>query len=296
MGLLSDQSLDALAEVVTGGSGVSGIPEEKRHGVYRAGYKLPGFFDALSLPIKFDLQKQSRVFAVREYLGRFNDRPDAEQIYGKIICAALNPRAYIQLKPLLERSLRFLNDHLEFDGFEVALTGKELRLRRLAESAPAPDRLIRSSTDLNNERVNELVQRALANADGHPDIAITDASSMVESVCAALLQQMGVEPPKSKDIDGYINLVMKQLNLHPSRTDLPEDILADVKQILGGIMTVTKGVGALRTHGGNAHGSPTGKRRVDGRIARLVIHSASAVALFLLETWRQQKGKASPSD
>ena len=48
------------------------------------------------------------------------------------------------------------------------------------------------------------------------------------------------------------------------------------------------GVGALRTHGGDAHGREKGYARVDARIARLAIHAASTAALFLIETWRRK--------
>ncbi|MDI5930061.1 abortive infection family protein [Rhizobium leguminosarum] len=39
-------------------------------------------------------------------------------------------------------------------------------------------------------------------------------------------------------------------------------------------------------HAGDAHGRERGFKRVDPRIARLAIHSASAVAVFLIETWQ----------
>ena len=49
-----------------------------------------------------------------------------------------------------------------------------------------------------------------------------------------------------------------------------------------------QGVGALRTHAGDAHGRERGFRRIDPRIARLSIYSASAVILFLIETWEKK--------
>src|SRR3546814_1403226 len=60
-------------------------------------------------------------------------------------------------------------------------------------------------------------------------------------------------PPK-KDIDGLIRAVQGPLGLSPGRSDLPPEIEADIRQTLSGPTSVAKGIGALRTHGGDAHG------------------------------------------
>ncbi len=63
----------------------------------------------------------------------------------------------------------------------------------------------------------------------------------------------------------------------------------DIKQILTGLISVTSGIGALRTHGGDAHGRGRKKTPVDARIARLAIHAASTASLFYIETWNRMK-------
>jgi hypothetical protein len=78
------------------------------------------------------------------------------------------------------------------------------------------------------------------------------------------------------------------LGLSPGREDLPSEVADDVRQVLSGLHTAIQGIGALRTHAGDAHGRERGFRRIDARIARLAIHSASAVALFIIETWQQK--------
>lgn len=61
-----------------------------------------------------------------------------------------------------------------------------------------------------------------------------------------------------------------------------------IKQILGGLANVAGGIGALRTHAGDAHGRGRGTPRVDARVSRLAVHSASTLALFLIETWQKR--------
>ena len=100
--------------------------------------------------------------------------------------------------------------------------------------------------------------------------------------------------PPRKDIDGLISAVQAPLGLSPGRTGLPPEIEADVRQVLGGLTSVAKGIGALRTHGGDAHGREKGFKRLDARIARLSINAAGSLALFLIETWEMHQHRALP--
>jgi Abortive infection C-terminus len=97
-----------------------------------------------------------------------------------------------------------------------------------------------------------------------------------------------------KDIEGLIRAVQEPLNLSPGRMDLPAEIEADIRQVLGGLTSAAKGIGALRTHGGDAHGREKGYRRIDSRIARFAINAASSIALFLIETSERQQRRALP--
>jgi hypothetical protein len=136
--------------------------------------------------------------------------------------------------------------------------------------------------------VSRDLDRALGNAKEDPEDAVTAACSTVESVCRSILIELGQPLPDRKDIKGLFNSVRKLLGLSPDRPDLDPVIAEDVRRILGGLGTVVEGIGALRTHGGDAHGRERGFARVDHRIASLAIHAASTVALFLIETWQRK--------
>ena len=113
--------------------------------------------------------------------------------------------------------------------------------------------------------------------------------SLVEAVCRSILVELKLALPAKKDVEGLIRAVQEPLNLAPGRSDLPAEIEQDVRQVLGGLTSVAKGIGALRTHGGDAHGREKGFRRIDPRIARLALNSASSLALFLIETWERKE-------
>jgi hypothetical protein len=138
------------------------------------------------------------------------------------------------------------------------------------------------------------IARALPNLKDDPEDAVTAACSLIEAVCRSILIELRLPLPAKKDIEGLLKAVQEPLGLSPGRTDLPHEIEQDVRQILGGLTSVAKGVGALRTHGGDAHGRERGFRRLDARIALLAINAASSIALFLIETWERKERRALP--
>src|SRR5690606_16453788 len=137
------------------------------------------------------------------------------------------------------------------------------------------------------DSVKEDFEKSLEAVESDPEGAVTAACSTVESVCKCLLDDMKAKYPNKQDIQGLVTAVNGRLNLSPGRKDLPAEIAADIKLILSGLISVTSGIGALRTHGGDAHGRGQKRYRLDARIARLAIHAASTVSLFYIETWKR---------
>lgn len=127
---------------------------------------------------------------------------------------------------------------------------------------------------LDFDTVQRDISRALASAADDPEDATTAASSLIESVCRSILIELNLPLPAKKDIDGLVRAVQEPLGLSPGRMDLPTEIEGDIRQVLGGLTSVAKGIGSLRTHAGDAHGRERGYRRIDPRIARLAINSA----------------------
>jgi hypothetical protein len=156
------------------------------------------------------------------------------------------------------------------------------------QAPPALSRLSGTADVLNFDTVSRDLNRALESAQRDPESAVTSACSTVESVCRSILIELSDELPAKKDIKGLFNAVKKPLGLSPDRTDIDPQIADDVRKILGGLATVIEGIGALRTHGGDAHGRERGYARMDARIASLALNSASTVSLFLIETWQRK--------
>lgn len=126
--------------------------------------------------------------------------------------------------------------------------------------------------------------RALENVESSPREAVSAASNILESLCRVYIAEEGLDLPQKQDLKPVWTAVRKHLGFDPS---VVED--QDLQQILSGLISVVEGIGALRTHASSAHGSGKKSYKLEPRHARLAIHSAHTVALFVLESWSKRR-------
>ena len=136
----------------------------------------------------------------------------------------------------------------------------------------------------NIESINLEFDRAISNIEANPREAISAACNILESVFKVFIEDEGLEMPRKKDLKPTWAVVRDSLNFDPSRI---ED--RDLKEILSGLAGVISGIGALRTHASSAHGAGKKIYRVEPRHARLAVHSAHTMVLFVLESWEAKK-------
>ena len=135
--------------------------------------------------------------------------------------------------------------------------------------------------------INEEFERALRNVEMNPREAVSAACNILESICKTYIEDEGLEMPSKQDIQPVWSVVRKDLGFDPGRV---ED--RDLQEILSGVITVVHGIGALRTHASSAHGAGKKAYRLEPRHARLAVHSAHTVALFVLESWDKRRQSA----
>lgn len=285
---LSPQSIDAVAEIISGGAAYAGAPQPV--GLYRSGPQIEKFMRTCNVDFSVD---GSRMPSLVQCLININNSSQPEDVLPRIIEAAADPRDFIREPERHTAVVDYLNRALRFDGFEVQQQGGQMRLVEAGKGVPVLSELAGLAEMIDFDTVSRDLDRALASAATDPEDAVTAACSTIESVCRSILVELGAPLPAKKDVQGLYNAVKQPLGLSPDRSDLDPIIANDVRQVLSGLATVIGGVGALRTHGGDAHGREKGYERVDARIARLSIHAASTAALFLIETW-QRKFPARP--
>jgi hypothetical protein len=281
--------IKALVDTVTGGSGNDTAPPI---GIYRSGSKIEQFF--LDCGIDMGIGASSRVPATTEALRRAAAGHDADEVLKRIILKVCDPREYFSEPEKAHVVRDHLNRVLEPDGLAVMIVNGAAVLVERSASGGIVEPFINKVAILDFDTVQIEIARALPSLKDDPEDAVTAACSLVEAVCRSILIELGLPLPPKKDIDGLLRAVQEPLGLSPGRTDLPPEIEQDVRQVLGGLTSVLKGVGALRTHGGDAHGRERGFRRLDARIARLAVNAASSMALFLIETWERKEQRALP--
>jgi hypothetical protein len=276
----SPLTLRALADVISGGPG-NGL--QQPIGIYRSGPKI----ESLVRDCNLDLQigSNSRLPALIDFLRELAADPKGRAGIVRLIERVADPRDYLADPSRGDAAIDHLNAHLVVDGLELILDGHRPRLRERGAAGTVVGMFAAKAEKLNFDTVIREIGRALDSADHDPEDAVTAACSLVEAVCRSILIELRLPLPAKRDIDGVVRAVQEPLGLMPGRIDLPSEIAVDVRQVLGGLTTVAKGIGALRTHAGDAQGRERGFGRIDSRIARLAIHTSSTLALFLIETW-----------
>ncbi|WP_205931948.1 abortive infection family protein [Rhizobium leguminosarum] len=277
---LSEQSIDALAEIISGGSANGAEPSI---GIYRQAWRLEAWFK--NYGISFGIAGESRLPATKTAI-REASFIDNEELLRRIIEGAADPRDFINDPGRHAAVVEHLNKHLFFDGFKLDPTGRTMRLIAIAETAAVTGELSAMAAGIDFDTVSRDLDRALRAAATDPEIAVTAACAVVESVCRSILVELDIEFPTKQDISGLYRAVRDPLGLDPTKEGVAAEIVNDVKAVLSGLVTSVQGIGSLRTHVGGAHGKERGFRRIDPRIAKLAIHSASAIALFVIETWQ----------
>ncbi|SPU45930.1 Uncharacterised protein [Brevundimonas diminuta] len=136
-------------------------------------------------------------------------------------------------------------------------------------------------------------ERAYAQVENDPPAAVTAACAILEAVCKTYLETENHPLPSKQVLGALWAETSSHLGLNPK--DIGD---ADLKRILSGLTSIADGVAALRTHEGSAHGranaSTVEKRyRLAPRHARLAVHAAHTMALFVLETWEARRGTPS---
>jgi hypothetical protein len=128
--------------------------------------------------------------------------------------------------------------------------------------------------------------RALANVNSVPREAVSAACNILESIFKVYIADENLPQPQKQDLQSVWKVVRVDLGFD---TKLVQD--DDLKRILSGILSIVDGIGAFRTHASSAHGEGRKVYKLKPRHARLAIHSAHTLALFVLETWDEKRSK-----
>lgn len=229
---------------------------------------------------------------VQEWLRRINRDVSVEplKILGRLIETYMEesppePSPFSDLPPPTETETQ--------EKLRKALARYDLqyvRGGRISSAVGSPSRsLVDFVRAMDVPAIDQEFTRALINVDLNPREAVSAASNILESICKVYIAEEQLDMPAKQDLKPVWNVVRKDLGFDPS---VVED--QDLQVILTGLFAVVDGIGALRTHASSAHGAGKTSYRLEPRHAKLAIHSAHTVALFVLESWDRKKRRVSP--
>ncbi|WP_110678734.1 abortive infection family protein [Salinicola sp. RZ23] len=224
-----------------------------------------------------------------EWLRRINDTSDRPlEVLGKLIEGFME----IEEDEAVDTSLfgvQLESPAKKFkDRIEAALKRYNLRYMQgghISDGSSAPSRSLAQLIQGRDLPAIEIeFNRALENVHTNPREAVSAACNILESIFKFYIADEELERPTKQDLQGLWKVVRADLGFDPS--SLEDD---DLRKIVSGIFSVVDGIGAFRTHASSAHGQGRKMYIIQPRHARLAIHSAHSVALYVMESWDHKK-------
>ncbi len=141
----------------------------------------------------------------------------------------------------------------------------------------------RSVEDLIRQRnLGELQKefdRALANVQSDPPSAVTAACAILESTFKVIIADKALTMPGDESILPLWRVIQAHLQMQPGKASDQH-----VRQVLQGVSSAVQGIAGMRSNTGSAHGHGPGAPIVEPRHARLAVHAAHTVVVFVLES------------
>ena len=129
-------------------------------------------------------------------------------------------------------------------------------------------------------------QRAMKTIEDSPRDAVSAASNILEIACKVIIAADGLTLPAKEDLSSVWNVIRKHLGIDAGIVENQ-----DLQKIISGLCSVVGGIGALRTHASSAHGNAHKNYKLEPRHARLAVHSAHTVTMFIIESWIKRKSE-----
>jgi hypothetical protein len=159
------------------------------------------------------------------------------------------------------------------------LTYEGEKVARSLDPAPAAPQL---SALLSAEGLHQCrrdFERAVGSVATDPEQAIASASSLLESVCKAILERSGDRGSQDKSLGSLVKATLSTLDLAAESAAEP-----GIRGAIDGLASAAQAIRTVRNKSGAAHGRGLDHRPLEPRHARLAANAAATVGLFLLET------------
>lgn len=112
------------------------------------------------------------------------------------------------------------------------------------------------------------------------DGAITNARTLVESICIYILEKSGIEYKRNGKLNQLYQAVAEYLKMQPVLYESDS-----LRQITSGFFSIIQGLSGVRNDMSDAHGKGDNTYKTEERHAKLAVNSAHTVSDYLLESY-----------
>ena len=212
---------------------------------------------------------------VETWLRRANDDPafDVGALLGRVLEELMDGggRTLFRTGRARDRAARALERHgLSYQSGGIILGAP------LSTPSRSVEDLIRRK---NLAELQKEFDRALDNVQSDPPAAVTAACAILESTFKVVIADKNLTMPSDQSILHLWKPVQDHLQMQPGKASDPH-----VRQVLQGVASALHGIAGMRSNTGSAHGRGRGAPLVESRHARLAVHAAHTLVVFVVES------------
>lgn len=224
---------------------------------------------------------------------RFDLEFGPDEVFLRFLAETVHPVLRRRLDEVAE-IVAMYNKHLREDGVELAevgkLGGRPVYAARTTISVPAALRQVERSISLDGvDYLTQQITRMESAIDSDPELAIGTAKELIETCCSTILVEHGIQPDKNWSVARLVKEAVRRIQLAPENVEPGAPAAEALRHVLGGLGTVVGGLAELRNAYGTGHGKPLGRDGLGPRHARLAVGAASTLAVFLFDSFEQQR-------
>ncbi len=187
-----------------------------------------------------------------------------------------------------EAYLEVFNRHLAAEGWEI---GPVSRIgahpvyggRRLEQMPPAVVAEAKALAQTLGDYVARQVTRMEAALPGDLELAIGTAKEFMETVCRTILEERGIGLPGDDDLPALVKLTVRSLPVVPDGIEDKAKWEGTVVRLVNNLSSAGQSLAELRNAFGTGHGKEAGHKGLDTHHAKLIVHLATTVGVFLYE-------------
>lgn len=227
------------------------------------------------------------------YDSRFNLLHGDDEVFLRFLCEMIHPVVRSDIEEV-QRLRQAFNGFLRQDGYELVekmrLSGRPVFAARQIDvpESQVIDALKEQFRGLDSNYVIQQITRMEASVFDDPALAIGTAKELIETCCKTVLQERGKEVDSRWDLSQLVKSTSRELRLIPESIYDEKKAAETVRRVLGNLAAITQGIAELRNEYGTGHGKDANHKGLSPRHARLAVSAASTLAIFLVQTHREE--------